>query len=180
MAKNTSPGTENTTAGPDLPDTAKDRAKMKPDEATLELPDVEDIPGQENIAPPSLNELADLTASSADEEGDDLFGDENDTEAGGDPDSEVSAAEAADLEGSANDMPTEDDINLRRAALDNTDAEGVLLNEGSFNRNITGSDLDVPGSADDDGDEEVGEEDEENNSYSLGGDNHDDNPEDNF
>lgn len=34
------------------------------------------------------------------------------------------------------------------------------------------ADLDVPGSELDDADEEVGEEDEENNYYSLGGDNH--------
>ena len=34
----------------------------------------------------------------------------------------------------------------------------------------TGDDLDVPGSEDDDADEDLGEEDEENNYYSLGGD----------
>jgi hypothetical protein len=38
----------------------------------------------------------------------------------------------------------------------------------------TGSDLDVPGSELDDGDELIGEEDEENNYYSLGGDDHPD------
>jgi hypothetical protein len=37
-----------------------------------------------------------------------------------------------------------------------------------------GSDLDVPGSELDDGDELIGEEDEENNYYSLGGDDHPD------
>ncbi|HEY4147554.1 MAG TPA: hypothetical protein VGM41_01430 [Chitinophagaceae bacterium] len=39
-------------------------------------------------------------------------------------------------------------------------------------------DLDIPGAELDDADEEVGEEDEENNYYSLGGDNHDDLEED--
>jgi len=34
--------------------------------------------------------------------------------------------------------------------------------------------LDVPGSEEDDADEIIGEEDEENNYYSLGGDNHED------
>ena len=34
-------------------------------------------------------------------------------------------------------------------------------------------DLDIPGSELDDSDEEIGEEDEENNYYSLGGENHD-------
>ena len=47
-------------------------------------------------------------------------------------------------------MPTEDDINLRKAALDDTDDDGTPLNEDSFKRNMTGSDLDIPGSEDDD------------------------------
>lgn len=37
---------------------------------------------------------------------------------------------------------------------------------------VTGEDLDVPGAEDDDANEEIGEEDEENNYYSLGGDAH--------
>jgi hypothetical protein len=41
-----------------------------------------------------------------------------------------------------------------------------------------GEDLDVPGAELDDADEAIGEEDEENNYYSLGGDNHDDLEED--
>ncbi len=42
----------------------------------------------------------------------------------------------------------------------------------------TGEGLDVPGSELDDSDEKIGEEDEENNYYSLGGDDHDDLEED--
>ncbi|SDG52704.1 hypothetical protein SAMN04487996_119154 [Dyadobacter soli] len=45
-------------------------------------------------------------------------------------------------------------------------------NEKSFEDDLTGDDLDVPGSEYDDEDEEIGREDEENNYYSLGGDNH--------
>ena len=41
-----------------------------------------------------------------------------------------------------------------------------------------GNDLDIPGSELDDADEEIGEEDEENNYYSLGGDRHEDLEED--
>jgi hypothetical protein len=41
-----------------------------------------------------------------------------------------------------------------------------------------GEDLDVPGGELDDADEAIGEEDEENNYYSLGGDDHDDLEED--
>jgi hypothetical protein len=43
---------------------------------------------------------------------------------------------------------------------------------------LPGEDLDVPGSELDDADEKTGQEDEENNYYSLGGDNHDDLEED--
>ncbi len=51
-------------------------------------------------------------------------------------------------------------------------------NEKDFSEDITGSDLDVPGSELDDEQEDVGSEDEENNYYSIGGDNHNDLDED--
>lgn len=47
-------------------------------------------------------------------------------------------------------------------------------NEKSFEEDPTGDDLDIPGAELDDQQEEVGSEDEENNYYSLGGDNHND------
>jgi len=47
-----------------------------------------------------------------------------------------------------------------------------------LNKDVSGSDLDVPGSELDDSQENVGSEDEENNYYSLGGDDHDDLEED--
>jgi hypothetical protein len=47
-------------------------------------------------------------------------------------------------------------------------------NEKDFGDDMSGSDLDVPGSELDDEQEAIGSEDEENNYYSLGGDNHDD------
>lgn len=46
-------------------------------------------------------------------------------------------------------------------------------NEKEFDEDVSGGDLDVPGSELDDDQEEIGSEDEENNSYSLGGDLHD-------
>jgi hypothetical protein len=164
----------------DLIDSAEDLAEMKSEPATIDLPDVKDIPGQEYIVPPSLNELADMTAASADEEGDKLFDDGIDDENEDSTDSDVSASEIEDLEVAANDMPTDDDINLHEAGLDDTDEDGTPLNEGSSKNNVTGTDLDVPGADDDDADEEIGEEDEENNEYSLGGDNHDDIPAEDF
>ena len=49
-----------------------------------------------------------------------------------------------------------------------------LLKHRVYPVNFSGDDLDVPGAELDDEDEEHGSEDEENNSYSLGGDQHDD------
>ena len=52
-------------------------------------------------------------------------------------------------------------------------------NEKNFNQDKSGSDLDIPGSELDDAQEDIGSEDEENNGYSIGGDNHNDLEEDN-
>ena len=57
----------------------------------------------------------------------------------------------------------EDNLNEKNVRLDSTDEDGDSLNEGS---DLTGDDLDVPGADEDDEDEIIGEEDEENNSYS--------------
>jgi len=60
---------------------------------------------------------------------------------------------------------------LQRASLDSTDDDGDPLNEvSSLKSDVSGSDLDVPGAEADDDNEAIGEEDEENNYYSLGGD----------
>jgi hypothetical protein len=58
----------------DLQDSPRDEERLKPDEAILDLPDVEDIPGQENIQPPPFGEMSDTTISSDDEEGENLEG----------------------------------------------------------------------------------------------------------
>ena len=47
------------------------------------------------------------------------------------------------------------------------------LIEVPHNGPLIGSDLDIPGAELDDEDESIGSEDEENNYYSIGGDNHD-------
>ena len=52
-------------------------------------------------------------------------------------------------------------------------------NELDFEDEVLIDDLDVPGSELDDDDEAIGNEDEENNYYSIGGDNHEDLEEDN-
>jgi hypothetical protein len=46
------------------------------------------------------------------------------------------------------------------------------LNEKNFVDDLSGGDLDIPGAELDDEQENIGSEDEENNYYSIGGDNH--------
>lgn len=150
----------------DLPDSPRDEEKLKNEETTIDLPDVKDIPGQEHVHPPDLREYADTTISSADEEGDNIWDDETP-----DNSSMVTNIERKLLDDSANDASTKDEQQLRRAELDNVDDEGVPLNEKASANAISGSDLDTSGVDEDNLDEEIGEEDEENNSYSLGGDN---------
>ena len=55
--------------------------------------------------------------------------------------------------------------------FDETDTVGTY-NEKDFRDDVSGSDLDVPGSELDDSQENIGSEDEENNYFSLGGDGH--------
>lgn len=54
----------------------------------------------------------------------------------------------------------------------------VMKNKNDFSDDLTGEDLDVPGAELDDDLEMNGDEDEENNYYSLGGDRHNDLEED--
>ena len=146
----------------DIMDNPKDTAKLKGETATLDLPEVKDIPGQEHVTVPRMGELKDTTVSSADEEGDVLFNEQDD--------SDVSEEEKELLDRTDESMSTPEDEDVFNAELDKRDDDGELLNESI---DITGEDLDVPGAEDDDADEALGEEDEENNQYSLGGDNHD-------
>ena len=65
----------------DLPESEDDKKQLEPEEATIDLPEVKDIPGQEHIKVPRMKEFVDTTASSADEEGDELFAeDESDAD----------------------------------------------------------------------------------------------------
>ncbi|MEP7109950.1 MAG: hypothetical protein ABI760_18285 [Ferruginibacter sp.] len=70
-----------------------------------------------------------------------------------------------------NESADDDDQLLDEALLDDTDDEGDKLNEEI---DLTGEDLDIPGSEADDDDESIGEGDEENNIYSSSRQ-HDDN-----
>ena len=81
--------------------------------------------------------------------------------------------------------PSGDDIYRKSKEEKDIDPEDILktksvnenekygkLNEKDFTEDMSGKDLDVPGSELDDKDEDIGNEDEENNYYSLGGDAH--------
>ena len=88
-----------------------------------------------------------------------------------DNDTDVTAEDLQLLDATESNMPTTDAANLQQSILDAVDDDGDPLNEATPGE-LSGADLDVPGSEDDDRDEALGEEDEENNYYSLGGDNH--------
>ena len=160
----------------DIKDSPRDTEKLRPEETTIDLPEVRDIPGQEHIHVAPLGELADTTISSDDEEGagvlDDLD-DEDETRIRMGTEADLTRSERIMIERSQNAHLTEDEARLRTASMDNTDFEGERLNEAGFGEEQTGSDLDIPNSEADDANEDIGEEDEENNSYSLGSDSND-------
>jgi hypothetical protein len=83
--------------------------------------------------------------------------------------------------------PASEDIYNKSQEEENINPEDILLpkepnehdkpesvNKKDFDEDESGNDLDVPGAELDDEDEAIGNEDEENNYYSLGGDNHND------
>jgi len=81
--------------------------------------------------------------------------------------------------------PPEDDIYMRDEKVSDMDPDDPskkkkrnevpeTMNQKDFKDDMSGSDLDIPGAELDDDQEDIGSEDEENNYYSLGGDNHED------
>lgn len=159
----------------DLTDSKRDQERLQGDEATIDLPDVKDIPGQEFITVPPLGMMADTTISSADEEGEGLFNDdeEEETDIVMGSSADITSEEKKILEAGAEYMPTRDEAYLQQASMDDSDFEGEALNERSFGEERSGDDLDVPGSTDETQIESLGQGDEENQHYSLGGDDND-------
>ena len=161
----------------DLQDSQRDKERLQPENATIDMPDVSDIPGQENITVPNLGEISDTTIEGSDEEGDEIWDEDIDTDDDAlmpaDEDSTVLKEEKDTLMRTEMDVPTEDNTNLRSAALDDYDNEGDPLNEASGATDVSGKDLDTTVVMNDDAMEDIGEEDEENNTYRLGGDDSD-------
>jgi len=154
----------------DLPDSERDKAELEPEEIIMDLPDVKDIPGQEFVHVPPLGELADITIASADEEGANIIGlndddgdAEDDTSGGGNNISRDERRTLAD----DNYMPTRDENNLRKARMDDVDFDGEPLNQGSFGTVQTDKDLDIPGSGNDSRIDSIAQGDEENKGYSV-------------
>lgn len=169
------PAQEKSKRNQDLPDSPQDEATMNEEETILDLPDVKDIPGQEHIRVPRMGEYVDTTISSDDEEGGSILDDVEDEDIRADRGpSNVTKEEADLLRDAAGYVSADEDRIIRDTALDSTDEDGEPLNEKGFRNAYSGADLDVPGSEDDDADEAVGEEDEENNAYSVDEENEDD------
>ncbi|MGZ8539373.1 MAG: hypothetical protein ACXWV6_01910 [Chitinophagaceae bacterium] len=155
----------------DLPDSEKDKRHFKNEEFEIDIPDAKDIPGQENIHGLPPGEFADTTISSADEEGAGILDDtDRQDEVSGQLNANVTTDEIKILDDAAGKINSTDQQNLDSAQLDQYDEDGELLNEKT---GLSGKDLDVPGSELDDDNEDIGEEDEENNPYSLDEENED-------
>jgi hypothetical protein len=127
MPKNINAGRD---AGQDLPDSEDDRKHLQPEHTTLDLPDVSDIPGQEHVRPPRINEMRDTTISSSDEEGEGLF---------------VEDEEREDLKKSASvTAGDESEMDIEESSLDSEDDEGTPLEEKNLEDDEFGEDLDLP------------------------------------
>jgi hypothetical protein len=153
----------------------RNREKLGQDETYMELPEMKDIPGQEHIHNAGVpGEMADTTTSSDSEEGvsdgKDLLSEEED-------DVEIVMGTEADVTKDdlllLGDPDADNDLNedelVLNARVDDIDDEGDPLNESGSD--ASGRDLDTPEVEDDD----EGSADEENDFYSLGGDEKDDN-----
>lgn len=163
-------------------DSASDEERLRQDASfTIDMPDVADIPGQENVsAAGPFGEMADTTASSDDEEatrdGEDLLADqqEDDLEIVMGTEADVTNEDLHILGPADQDMDLGDDEMPGNSGLDDTDFEGEPLNEAAVDAATTGDDLDIPEA---DGSlpeaDAMGQGDEENNYYSLGSDDND-------
>jgi hypothetical protein len=138
----------------DIQDSPEDQEKLKQEEATLDLPELKDIPGAARSLKNASLLPGDITISSTDEEGDDLLDDENDElsdENNMEEDANVTSTEKKLLRDSL-DPSYDTDLPIHSISLDRKDDDGVVLNESGMDRDLFGEDLD---------DDLVEEEDEE-------------------
>ena len=157
-----------TTDKRDLTDSPEDQQQLQQIDNVMDMPEVKDIPGQENIHPAKLKGLNDVTISSSDEEGKGVVdalnrSEEDESLIVSGNDTDISSEEVNMLERMDGFEVSEDNENLTHATLDHTDNEGDALNESD---DLSGRDLDIAPAEQDDDMEDIGEEDEENNVYS--------------
>lgn len=140
--------------------------------------DVENLPNSRNATGVSQRYLAGQDHEHINEGGmQDAATDDEDLNFKPGTEADVSPDEVKALE-DASYMPTRDEDNLRTARLDNTDLDGDELNEGSFGDSLSDEELDIPESIDETNSTAMGQGDEENKYYSLGGDRHESQEED--
>jgi hypothetical protein len=153
--------------------TASKRRKDKLAEdgnAYVEIPDVSDIPGQENIVNPGVaGAMRDTTIAADDEEGirggKDILEEDDDTRIVMGTEADVTPEDLALLGDLDQDLDMNEDELVRKEGLDDTDLDGDPLNEAAVDEDSIGDDLDMP---EEDNDPKKDEDDEENDYYSLG------------
>jgi hypothetical protein len=163
----------------DMQDSRSDLERLKQDASFIILPEVSDIPGQENITNAGpLADMSDITASSDDEEGiieaTNTLEEDEDLEIVMGTEADVTDEDLILLGAKDQDMDLGDDEVIDIGGLDDTDFDGETLNEGPTQVFSTGDDLDVPGAENNDGSEDASQGDEENDYYSLESDDNDD------
>jgi hypothetical protein len=180
-AKNKPPEKEqnDTSSFDQQPPNAKDssaskrrKEKLAQDDAYVEIPDVSDIPGQENIVNAGVPAaMSDTTIASDDEEGirdgKDILKEDDDTKIVMGTEADVTPEDLALLGDPDQDMDLNEDELIRKEGLDDTDFDGDPLNEAAVDEDSTGDDLDIP-EEDDFDDPKKDTDDEENDYYSLG------------
>jgi len=128
----------------DIQDSPEDQEKLKPEQTTLNLPELKDIPGASRSGKYASLLPGDTTISSSDEEADELLADDDD-EMGEEnnmrDETDVNPAEKKLLRDSL-DPSYDTDLPVHSISLDRKDNEGVSLNESGMDRDLFGEDLD--------------------------------------
>jgi hypothetical protein len=126
----------------DITDSPEDQAKLKPDEAILDLPELKDIPGALRSGKTASLLPGDTTISSADEEADDLLQDDELSDVDENrSDNNVSLQEKRMLRDSF-DPSYDTDLPVSSISLDDKDNEGDSLEEAGQPEDLFGKDLD--------------------------------------
>lgn len=147
-------------AGEDIMNPGNDMEQIELSEEKISQP-VSSMPKKESAAKTEANK-----SSSTDEEEDEEEEEEEEIEDG---DEEISGAEDSET-----NITREDLIALDTEALNLPEGDDAPLRKRPVPVDMSGDELDIPGSELDDEAEMIGSEDEENNAYSIGGDRHTD------